>query len=65
MRAIIFAVASLAALVAAHGNVASPSARTVGNAMVSTCGSVVSGILKSDINTNQQQLEQVCHRCDL
>ncbi|KAI5117688.1 hypothetical protein M0805_003478 [Coniferiporia weirii] len=49
---------TLAATAAAHGNVASPTARGVGNAMVSVCGTVVSSLLKSDINTNQQQLEQ-------
>ncbi|KAH8112847.1 hypothetical protein DFH11DRAFT_1744672 [Phellopilus nigrolimitatus] len=49
---------AIAATATAHGNVASPIARGVGDAMVSTCGTVVSSLLKSDINTNQQQLEQ-------
>ncbi|THH05938.1 hypothetical protein EW145_g4424 [Phellinidium pouzarii] len=49
---------TLAVAAAAHGNVASPIARGVGSAMTSECGSVVSNMLKYDINTNQQQLEQ-------
>ncbi|THH05939.1 hypothetical protein EW145_g4425 [Phellinidium pouzarii] len=53
-----FAIITFAASAAAHGNVASPSARSVGTAMSNVCGTVVSGLLKSDINTNQQQLEQ-------
>ncbi|KAH8112845.1 hypothetical protein DFH11DRAFT_1728196 [Phellopilus nigrolimitatus] len=53
----ILAAIALAASAAAHGNVNSPPARSVGSAMVSTCGSTVSGMLQSDIYTNQQQLE--------
>ncbi|KAI5117687.1 hypothetical protein M0805_003477 [Coniferiporia weirii] len=55
---VVFAIATFAATVVAHGNVASPSARSVGSEMTSVCGHVVSGLLSSDINTNQQQLEQ-------
>ncbi|KAH8112846.1 hypothetical protein DFH11DRAFT_385939 [Phellopilus nigrolimitatus] len=54
----ILATITLAGSAAAHGNIASPIARSVGSAMKSTCGTVVSGLLQSDINTNQQQLEQ-------
>ncbi|KAI5117686.1 hypothetical protein M0805_003476 [Coniferiporia weirii] len=54
----VFAIAAFAATAAAHGNVASPTARSVGSAMTDVCGFVVSGLLSSDINTNQQQLEQ-------
>ncbi|KAI5117685.1 hypothetical protein M0805_003475 [Coniferiporia weirii] len=49
--------ASLAASAAAHGNVQSPAARSVGSTMKSVCGQAVEGILGSDIYTNQQQLE--------
>ena len=55
----LIAIAALISGAVAHGNIATPPARPVGSAMKSVCGSVVSSLLSSDINTNQQQLEQV------
>ena len=50
--------------VSAHGSVSSPIPRSPGDAMKSVCGSTVTGILSSDINTNQQALEQNSHQAD-
>lgn len=55
----LLSLAIIVASVSAHGNVASPTARSVGPAMTAACGSVVANVLNYDINTNQQQLEQV------
>ena len=50
--------------VSAHGSVSSPIPRSPGDAMKSVCGSTVTGILSSDINTNQQALAQNSHKAD-
>ncbi len=50
--------ASLVPLVASHGNVVSPQSRVPGSNMESLCGFVVYGQIASDLNTNQQLLEQ-------